>query len=523
MEQEEHYQWSIYFDNFSDDHDTPENIYSESEYDDEHHHQPDNAVFDARTTLLGSPYPASVRDTVAEPHPSRPLTPVYQSRRTREPQRFHSTSGWQHGLDRARDQTKINKRRQLVGRVSKFSVYFMAIVGTLLPLLFLILSIFLIGMNGKKVSSGWGSMQGAIRAAISIWPVAFAAVVAQCLKTWAVYQAERDGGSLMRHRSLDGRRRRKFRIQRLDVVCLYAFLLWCTSALGSQALQRVYSVARELHQDQVDVFYLDQNGPNQVWSPAAAGNTSDTSRAELVDVVAAYYVSILLAGQNSSSAGRSPRALIDFAGSNDLVSGLGIPIALPPMNSTTTTNTSGLAVGPPVETYAFALTTSYFNFTCGDWSAQTRDQLDSDASMNMSWSASSTLGLGMAASIDGASDAGVRFASLNNELLLSTSANDSSSSSAPSYSVIDCRYDQVFANRSVVCERGAGTGAAASCAQSGGPEPLDDLTGLAGTSLADFSADFVTLGNPTTKDSPSTASKSSTETPCVSALHGARN
>jgi len=43
-------------------------------------------------------------------------------------------------------------------------------------------------MNDKSVDGSWGHMVDAIRWAVTIWPIVFAAVTAQAFKTWAAYR-----------------------------------------------------------------------------------------------------------------------------------------------------------------------------------------------------------------------------------------------------------------------------------------------------------------------------------------------
>src|SRR4051812_3596022 len=83
-----------------------------------------------------------------------------------------------------------------------------------------------------------------------------------------------------------------FVLRRLDLLTLILFLIWCLSPLGSQGLQRAFGKDKSKIDDKQNLWYLNTNGFNPMFSPNA--NTTEVDRGARIQIVSAYYLSAFL-------------------------------------------------------------------------------------------------------------------------------------------------------------------------------------------------------------------------------------
>jgi len=239
-------------------------------------------------------------------------------------------------------------------------------------------------MKGKSVDSHWGSLEDVIKVAISAWPIVFAAVTAQVFKAWATYKVER-GIKLMELEQLVGSNsfgsaiKQPFLLRRMDLLTLLLLAVWCLSPLGSQALQRTYTIDHALVNATMPVLYLDMTGPNRFFSfQYLAQNIHANSQYDIMQKMTNLYLATFLPASPSQNPDEDywnhPRAVwLDSNKAIDAPSATsfyGIPLILTkpvfgvdymPTDGPTQTNLRWERVNFPV-------TSSYFDFQCGEWS-----------------------------------------------------------------------------------------------------------------------------------------------------------
>lgn len=396
-----------------------------------------------------------------------------------------------------------------VRRLGQGSSYLMAAISIILPAAFLVLGVFLIVKNGQNMSGGGSTITSAVKIAAAVWPVVFAAVVAQALKTWLLVKADREKSS-----SKSG----KFP-QSLQLVCLLVFLVWCLSPLGSQALLRACGYITKTQQTSTDVWYVDRTGYNPMWSVNSTLATSAVERSELVQLVSDKYISSLVPSialsdgiirttARSLQASSADESL--FSPKADTVSSSSFP-SVGDVNATTTTDS---LVEASTGTMNFSMVTSRFEFTCDSWHLMQRKPGNITSSANMSYSSSQTLGMSMSSDDSSTSSMNtVNFASLNkitaaNGTRLARRGINSTSlrNQTWEYSSIQCEFQQNFYTKPIQCEPAQGNGTVA-CVQSGQEALILSSPGLSITELGDFAQDFVSANLPASQRE-ATASKS---------------
>lgn len=399
--------------------------------------------------------------------------------------------------------------RPRVRPFTRCCIYVVASCSIILPAALFILGItLLLNLPGKPISSDWSIMESVVDAAIAVWPVIFAAVVVQCFRTWVLFKAlrsysERDesgeGGNQPRHS------------RRLDVLSLVVFLILCMSSVGSQALGHVYGVTNGSEEAQVDVYYVDRTGYNQMWSsslPGSAGLTSTASRSELVQIIGEKYVGVLLSSPGSSLDGLASAYVSSNSGYTSSGSHVGIQgLANFLLGDSVVDAMSDAVASTASRNLTFSTSTSYFNLTCGNWN-QTKRKFDNGTSPGgLSYSSSQTLGMNVSSGDNSTiTPTGIlKFASANTNSLPSASDSEGGQPDGAGpvageeweYSSIDCEYQQLFYNISIVCGQNNHTGVV-SCSPYGKAELVPGSTGFAGTQLGDFAQDFALTGNPPT-------------------------
>lgn len=246
-----------------------------------------------------------------------------------------------------------------------------------------VLGLFIVLMNGKRVASSWGSLQDVIKVAVSAWPIVFAAVVAQVFKAWATYKVER-GIKLMELEQLVGSNsfgsaiKQPFLLRRLDLLTLLLLVVWCLSPLGSQALQRTYTIGHQEVNTTMPVLYLDMTGSNRFFSYEHLTQLMHSNYNDVMQKMSNLYLSTFLppaSWQNDAEDNwNHPRAIwLDSdkpISSPSTTSQYGIPLILTksiftPREAGTEAPTENNLLW---ERITFPMTTSYFDFSCGDWS-----------------------------------------------------------------------------------------------------------------------------------------------------------
>jgi hypothetical protein len=250
--------------------------------------------------------------------------------------------------------------------------------------MFAVLGVFIILMKGKSVASSWGSLQDAIKVAVSAWPIVFAAVTAQVFKAWATYKVER-GIKLMELEQLIGSNsfgsavKQPFLLRRVDLLTLLLLVVWCLSPLGSTALQRTYTIDHALVNTTMPVLYLDMTGPNRFFSYTyLQNNMHSNNHNDIMQKMTNLYLATFLPETSHSDPYEDywnhPRAIwIDSekaTSAPEATSFYGVPLILTksvfgadyvPTDAPTASNIR-------YERVTFPVTSSYFNFQCGDWS-----------------------------------------------------------------------------------------------------------------------------------------------------------
>lgn len=400
-------------------------------------------------------------------------------------------------------------------RMAQGSSYLMAAVSIILPAAFLILGVLLILRNGRTIDDGKSTMASAVNIAAATWPVAFAAVVAQCFKTWFLVK----GG---RWNSRPGQAAKSGKSpQRLQLVCLLVFVVWCLSPIGSQALLRACGSVTKTQQTSTDVWYVDRTGYNPMWSVNSSQSMSAVERSELVQIVSGKYISSLVptialpddtirtATRSLQVSGASDADGSRFNPKVDSVSASSL-LSLGDVNATTRTNSS---IESSAGVTSFSMITSRFEFTCDDWQLMQRKLGNTTASTKMSYSSSQTLGMSMSSDNTSTSSLNtVKFASLNkitaaNGTRLARRGINSTSlrNQTWEYSSIQCSFQQNFYTKPIQCKPNQGNGTGA-CVQSGQEALILSSPRLSDTELGDFAQEFVSANVPSVQRE-ATASK----------------
>lgn len=392
--------------------------------------------------------------------------------------------------------------------------YVLASCSVVLPAAFVALSIVVVFMRGKPVSSSWSSVADLVDISAAIWPIVFATTVAQSFKAGIILR--RNASTAGR---VDGYAKRDLTLLRLEALCLLVFLVWCLSPIGPLAARHMYGNTQETLQGHRDVLYMDNTGRNQVWDPKSTNTLSPRSRSELIQTIGAKYIRSL-SQDNLNSPLNEPISISSppkstFVGSivsPGSMKDAGLPHGIRARDQMVSNTHDGVSISMDLDALNFSMTASSFNFKCGDWTLMTRYLSNDTLPEQISYSASQTLGLSMAGQDDSGSPPTVRFVSLNrrsisNTTMLRRRRRDSANLTVNQweYSSISCNYEQVFYKFPMQCSRD-NSGSIKTCAQSGTAQ-LMPPDGTLNTPLGDFALDFVWSGNLPTTDMAATASE----------------
>lgn len=423
-------------------------------------------------------------------------------------------------------------------RWAAFSFYLLASLSIVLPICFVVLAGFIIGMKGKSTDSNWSKIEDPIKIAITVWPIVFAAVTAQAFKTWAAYKVER-GIKLMELEQLVGSSsfgavmKQPLVLRRLDMLTLGIFTIWALSPVGSQALQRVYSLKRDMVVDTAPVLYQPMLGRNTLLSPGEPDRTPN-ELAELWQAASLLYMGALQpAGvmiQNSETKWDQdlynhpvPKFVKGFyGGSEDAASMYGLPVALGEAMVSILESTSQAERSEkkdqkstedltPFENITFPVTSSFYNFSCQPWRTLSLAALEET---NTSFSHAETMAILFSSSVADASIDQMTFATLLNITAHNQTRFFDEFIPDPAwvYGVLDCSFSQIFYNATVECFIDAKSGTTAFNCRMSNTKYLPDSEIRPGwrTELQDFAEEFVKGANPYPVFFPFTPSEFST-------------
>lgn len=360
-------------------------------------------------------------------------------------------------------------------------------------------------------------MEDAIKVAISAWPIVFAAVVAQCFKAYATFKVER-GIRLMELEQLVGSSsfasamKQPILLRRLDLLTLALFGIWCLSPLGSQALQRVYSLDRHEVPGTADIKLVPTYGRNRLFDSANGSifrNSLEGDReySELLQLASSYYIAALTPHPEEEKYTSDRYAHPIMINSQDYnVQAYGAFVTYP--NTSLTLDglsdfdpTKAEKALPKYEEMHFNLTYSYFNFTCGNWQNKTVGEMDNATDYVMMYSDSWTMGMSFTGN---QSITRLVFASANNAVKQAKNSTAPWQDDNYPFSFIECGLEQVFEEAEVNCTTDLTTAIPDCWASAGTPLPPDRTKGKE-THFGDFLMDFLASGNPgVLVDSPAT-------------------
>ncbi|KAF9889151.1 hypothetical protein FE257_007640 [Aspergillus nanangensis] len=128
---------------------------------------------------------------------------------------------------------------------------------------YVILALYALGGQSKTVSQrSWDRIQTAIKVAVTIFPIAFAAIISRMLRQISQWQLERSASvgsleQLRRSSTVFGTLSILFVLRSLNWMGLGLLLLWTLSPLGAQSALRILSADLRQHNASLNLAYLD--------------------------------------------------------------------------------------------------------------------------------------------------------------------------------------------------------------------------------------------------------------------------
>lgn len=372
-------------------------------------------------------------------------------------------------------------------------------------------------------------MPEVIKVGTSAWPIVFAAVVAQVFKAYATWRVER-GIKLMQLEQLIGSNsfgsaiKQPMVLRQLDVLSLVLLLTWCLSPLGSSALQRTLYTGFSAANTTVEVQYLKQYGANKLFAANWNTSTAITDHEADNQMAAILFLSTLVPAEpfgdthltTNMDAYNHPylkrlSSPGDFDAQSNKIAAMGLPLVLPKspledIQDKTTVDTTSI-----FELITFNATSSYFEFTCGNFSIAKSGAPQLDA---LTWSNSYTLGMRFSDPGNTSTITHLDFASANENLTASININsteDVSFYEEWEYSFIQCDFQQRFVNHAVICKRwltgkqdtATWTPAVLCYSDDSSPIPEKNVTSEnMSTSLEDFADDWTVMADPRNQNVP---------------------
>ncbi|KAL4892106.1 hypothetical protein BDV59DRAFT_202997 [Aspergillus ambiguus] len=137
------------------------------------------------------------------------------------------------------------------------------IIWILVVLPYVILALYALIGHNRTVSQGtWDRLQTAIKVAVTVFPIAFAAIVSRMLRQISQWQLERSASlgsveQLRRSSTVFGTLSILYVLRSLNLVGLGLLLLWALSPLGAQSALRILSAEQRHHNTTLQLAYLD--------------------------------------------------------------------------------------------------------------------------------------------------------------------------------------------------------------------------------------------------------------------------
>lgn len=337
-------------------------------------------------------------------------------------------------------------------------------------------------MEGKSTESHWSYVEQALKVAISAWPIIFAAVVAQCLKTWATYRVER-GVKLMELEQLVGSNsfgsaiKQPLILHRLGLLTLVIFGIWCFSPLGSQVLQHVYTTDYRVETNRTTAHYVNMTGDSRAftWDNPPDGIVWDQMIQRMAMIYQIPLVSPNTKNNPNQDLWKHPVVASPNEFGNVYVSGLGVPVffddTIFPAAPSDVVARSRLG-NPQWEKFSFVMSTSMVNFTCPEWTTKKgSDFISGDyAALGMKQSTSGSLLVGTNSSFKNVDAVWDTFflASLDNPSTVTFETGTAEQlriNETANYSLMECTVGEVFFDVNITCVRTAdGVSTAPDCA-----------------------------------------------------------
>ncbi|KUJ11328.1 uncharacterized protein LY89DRAFT_242512 [Mollisia scopiformis] len=166
--------------------------------------------------------------------------------------------------------------KNLQKKYKDWSRYIIWAIMILFPLLFMIIGILVAVRDGQPVgdSLGDGTNQ-ALSVAISVWPIIFAAIVAQSLRAYATYRVERGVRlmtleQLVNSNSVASSIKQPFLLRRFNWITVALLVLWGLSPLATQAMQRISKTKSDDYITPSWLRYVDtaKNNSNYLSAPS---------------------------------------------------------------------------------------------------------------------------------------------------------------------------------------------------------------------------------------------------------------
>ncbi|KAF2152213.1 hypothetical protein K461DRAFT_312969 [Myriangium duriaei CBS 260.36] len=271
------------------------------------------------------------------------------------------------------EQPSSTKMRSFSNRSATFIQWFSWSIMILFSLVFLGLGIATAASNNHLIPNGRDTLQQAVKVAISLWPIVFAAIIAQTLKAYGAWKVER-GIRLVTLEQLNSSHsvgaaiKQPFLLRQFNVATVGLLVIWLLSPLASQALVRMVKTKSVNLNHHGPVEYLRlQKYP---YDNTVFDYGTDIATSTDMNLINTIYTSLLIANQNSRTIDSWGNPKIRIANTSNVVysSLLGVPVA-PAENleeSSLYKDNSNDKIGSAAPGWTFNMITSYFVLNCTD-------------------------------------------------------------------------------------------------------------------------------------------------------------
>jgi hypothetical protein len=313
-------------------------------------------------------------------------------------------------------------------------------------------------------------MEEAISVAISAWPIVFAAVVAQCLKTWATHRVERgiklvELEQLLGANSVGSAFKQPLVLHRIGYLTLIIFGLWCFSPLGSQVLQHVYDTEYRMGNNVTTGHFVNMLDSNFLFSPTSYSELGKTNYTRyLQEVIVTYQTPFTEIPPKDYTTDMWSHPIVQSPYTARRISNLGVPVFFDNSVFDYSSNADEVysydALSASTwEKFSFFMPTSMINFTCDQQWSQKKgsDFMKGGEYEGMYSSTSQTLLVSLNSSLPYSVDSEpiwdtFRLASMNDPT--NARRNDTGSLDPNvTYSFIQCTMSYVTLNINVTCSQ----------------------------------------------------------------------